>query len=201
MHIFASDLPLKANYLKADDIDFAAWNLAGHDHREEFRNSGNLPARTAWLRAERLQGLKDALATGELLALGIAEGDPDLEISLIPENVFLSPRSRLDSESSQVAGLAVTFLEVRICRASPGSSRVSVNSSSIGRPNHLAITLEAWNALKAEFPGFLELDKSSQNREIRELAARLHPRKFPGQSRIGDSTIRRHRRDNSDLFT
>jgi hypothetical protein len=47
---------------------------------------------------------------------------------------------------------------------------------------------------------FRELKQSSQNFEISEMAARLFPEKFPGNVRIGDSTLRRYRWNNPDWF-
>jgi hypothetical protein len=200
MQLIDPNLSMKDNYIKATDIAFAAWQLAGHDHREEYRNSGQSAARTAWLNSERIEILKDALADGELVALGISPDDPAMEIVQIPENLFFAADLRIDGENSSIAGLSRTFANVRICRVIEKSQRLPANLKSTGRPNHLLLIVDVWATLKAEMPSFVELDKSTQNREIAEMAARLFPAKFPGNCRIGDSTIRRHRRNHAALF-
>lgn len=200
MHVFDPELSLKSNSQKADDIEFAAWELAGHEHREEFRDSGPSAQRTAWLHAERIRMLSDALASGELLALGISIDDPNLAISRIPENLFLSGQLRIDAHSSTVSGLGRQFRDVRICRASAGQKLQVAVSAAGGRPKHLRETLAAWAELKSQMPGFLQMGKGAQNLEIREMVSKLFPMKFPGNARIGESTIRRHRRDHPDLF-
>lgn len=200
MHLFDPDSSLKDNCLKAGDIEFAAWDFASHDHREKFRDSGHSPAQTAWLRSERIRQLQDALADGQLLALGIASDDPALEIVRIPANLFLSSSVHLNGENSSISGMNREFLDVRICRAIPGFRAGPELPKPPGRPNHLGLISRAWIALKSEIPDFHEWDKTSQNREIGEKVAALFPGQFPGKSRPGESTIRRHRRANPELF-
>lgn len=117
MYVFNPALSIKDNYLKADDIQFAAWNFAGEDHQKEYQDCARNPQRTAWLRSERLQLLKEALAAEELLAFGVADGDPDAEIRLIPTSVFLASDLRMDDQELIVAALMRTFREVKVCRA------------------------------------------------------------------------------------
>lgn len=182
------------------DIEYAAWESAGQQHQEEFRNSGNNPSRSAWLVSQRLMALKDALAAGELMALGIAGDDPELAFQIIPANLFLAGNSKIDAHAGSVVGLGRQYQDVHVCRVgAPTHSQAGI-AKSTGRPSHLAIILDAWEALKADDPAFLELPKTKQNLEIREKAKSLFANQFPGQCRIGDSTIRRHRRKNPELF-
>jgi len=156
MYHFDPDLSLKANYRDADDIEFAAWELACHEHREKYRDSGRAPGRTAWLHKERMQALKAALADGELLALGIARGDQFAAITLIPENLFLSPDLQIDGDRSAIFGLGREFDSVRICFGSTAEKILAVSLNGTGRPNHLPVIMAAWAALKAEIPEFLD---------------------------------------------
>lgn len=200
MHIFDPDLSVKANWQCADDIAVAAWDLAGHDHREEFRNSGKLPARSAWLEKERIRSLTDELADGQLVALGMLTSDPSLEFREIPQNLFLSAELQIDPHNSAIAGLGREFSDVRICRAAIGKPAKPLKPNSSGRPSLLTVTKDAWDELKSTNPNFLNTPKSAQNIEIMEKVAALFPAQYPGQSRMGDSTIRRHRREHPDLF-
>lgn len=200
MHPFDAELSLKDNYLKGEEIDFAAWIFADHAHREKYRDSGNSEALTASLAIQRVRALKNALAEGELLALGIAKDDPSLEIRLIPENLFLSTEMQIDCQSSKIVGLGREFHEVRVCGVAAGINALLANSKSVGRPNQLAMIVSAWTALKTDNPEFLNLDMSVQNRDIQEIAAKQNPAKSPGNSRIGESTIRRHRRNHPERF-
>lgn len=200
MHIFDPDLALKANWQSADDIATAAWDFAGHEHREEFRDSGKLPARSAWLETERIRMLTEALADGQLVALGIPPGDASLNFREIPQNLFLSAQLQIDPDNSVIAGLDHEFRDVRICHAPTGNpSRTSTAAS--GRPGLLTVTKDAWDTLKSAKPNFLNMPKSVQNIEIQEMAAAMFPAQFPSQARIGESTIRRHRRKFPALFT
>lgn len=200
MHLFDPNLSLKENCLAADDVEYAAWELAGHEHREQYRDSGNSLPRTAWLHFERMRALKDALVNGELIALGIAKDDPSLEIRQIPENFFLGSDLVIDGDRSSVSAMGREFDHVGICRSIPGQQLQPSPPKAAGRPTHFPAIMAAWDMLKIEIPGFLELDKTVQNREIGEVAAKLFPAKYPGKNRIGDSTIRRHRRKHPKLF-
>ncbi len=200
MHQFDPNISIKANYQKSSDMEFAAWELAGHDHQEKYRDSGQSPQRTAWLHWERIGILKDALANGELLALGIESDDPYLEIIRIPENLFLAADFRSDGDNLSISGAGRKFIDVQICRAIPGIRAISEKVKSNGRPSHLLLIKEAWEKLKSEIPEFLDWDKASQNREIREKVSALFPGKFPGNSRIGATTIRRHRSKHPEMF-
>lgn len=200
MHVFDPDLSLKANWHEADEIDYAAWEFAGHEHREEFRDSGHSKGKSAALNCERTRNLREALADGGLIALGISKDDPELELGRIPSNLFLAADVRFDGPSGTITALGREFSSARICLASVGTQSQSKSPPLAGRPNHLPMVIEAWKTLKAEIPSFLQLDLSVQNREIQEMIAKLFPAKFPGNSRIGESTIRRHRRMNPQLF-
>lgn len=183
-----------------DEIEFSAWEVAGHDHREKFRNCGGSKTRTAWLRAERVRLLKAALAQGELLAIGIAKADPFAELAIIPPNIFLSEDLQIDCANSAISGVSRAFDSVKICRLEHFPEIKIDNQKAIGRPNSLAMIINAWNALKIEMHGFLDWDNSAQNQAIREMAAKQNPTKFIKIRRIGESTIRRHRRLRPDLF-
>lgn len=200
MHIFDPDLPLKTNWQSADDIAFSAWEFAGHEHRENYRDSGRTPARSAWLERERLRMLSDALADGQLVALGISPDDDSLDIREIPKNLFLSAELQIDPYKSAIAGLGREFRDVQICLASAPNPAKASKADSSGRPDYLAIVTAAWDALKSANPDFLNRSKSTQNIELQEIVSRLFPAQFPGNARIGDSTIRRHRRKRPDLF-
>jgi hypothetical protein len=200
MHIFDHKLPIKDNYLEADDIGFAAWDFASHEHREEFRDSGKNLEKSAWLLAERLRALKEALADGHLIALGFAGDDPTLKIHTIPENLFLIGNAQIDLHAGTVIGLGREYQEVHICRVGNVRRWHIDNPKSTGRPSRLSMILEALEVLKQEHPGFLELAKTKQNFEIQQKVSDLFPIQFPGNSRIGESTIRRHRRDSPELF-
>lgn len=200
MHLFNPALSLRDNYLEGEDIEFAAWQFAGHDHREAYRDSGSSIERSAWLRAERLSSLKTALANGELIALGILIDDPAIDICLIPENLFLAGDISLDGHRSSISGMGRNYVDVQICIAPSQAELRTVEPKTTGRPSHLPLILDAWTALKSEIPNFLDWDKSSQNRQIREKVSELFPGKFPGKTRIGSSTIRRNRSQHRDLF-
>lgn len=212
MHVFDPELSMKDNYLKADDLEFAAWDMVGHEHREQYRDSGNDPKQSAWLRFERMKLLQERLTAGELWALGVDDGDPKAEIQQIPISLFLSPDLHIDDQGLILSALGRTYMGVRVCRVNavanlagdvkpdivpPAQTKAAAKA---GRPNQLAMIHEAWLALKAEIPGFLEMAKSTQNSEIQERLKANYPSKFPGKAKIGDSTIRRHRRENPKLF-
>jgi hypothetical protein len=201
MHIFDPNSPLRTNWQNADDVAFAAWESAGHEHREKYRDSGQSPARSKWLERERLGILTDALADGELIALGISPDDNALDIREIPQNLFLSAELEIDAVNSAIAGLGREFRDVRICRASPANPLEASKANSSGRPTLIMIAKVAWDALKSANPNFLNVPKSTQNIEIQEMAATMFPAQFPGKCRIGESTIRRHRRTHPNLFT
>lgn len=184
-----------------DDVEFAAWELAGHDHREEFRDSGKLPQRSAWLRTERMRLLREGLANGAMVAIGMAGNDPNFGLVQIPENLFLSADLRIDGERSSVAAMDREFANIQICLA-PISNKIAKQlPKTLGRPTHLLIICETWEYLKSELNDFINLGKSVQNSEIQEMATKLFPGQFPGNHRIGESTIRRHRRKRPDLFS
>ena len=169
MHVFDPELSLKANYQQGFDAEFAAWHLAGHDHREEFRDSGALPARSAWLRAERTRLLQNALANGELLAIGLEENGSNIDLTQIPENLFLSTELRIDCNLSSVSAIGREFLDIRICKTAIAIAKANLQGKSSGRPNKLLMCEAAWIALKKEIPNFIDLDKTIQNMEIQEI--------------------------------
>lgn len=200
MHQFNPNLSIKDNCLKACDLEFAAWELAGHDHREKFRDSGGSKARTSWLIAERVRTLIDALASGEVIAIGFAKDDPTAELITIPAGLFLSADLQIDPSGETISAIGRSFAGVRICLSDFDIQNHLKKPKIIGRPNLLEMILNAWNALKAEEVGFLDWDNSAQNEAIREMAAKQIPNKFIENRRIGESTIRRHRRLQPDLF-
>lgn len=200
IHKFNRNLSLKANWKSGSDLEYAAWQFAGHKHREQFRNSGQNPQRSAWLKRERRIQLQEALQIGELVAFGIQDGEAELRISQIPEIVFQTNDLNIDWDSSRISALGEQFRDIRVCHTDNVYRSEIRNSRKLGRPSQLAIILEAWNSLKGEIPGFLEMAKSTQNREIQGKLKADYPSKFPGNSEIGESTIRRHRRENPNLF-
>jgi hypothetical protein len=116
MFLFDPNLSLEENYQRADSIDFAAWDFAGYEHREAFRDSGQFKERSASLTLERCQLLKEALAQGQLAAYGIAKGDPTFEIVQIHPNAFLLDSLEIDWNNSQFKSSGFEFQNVRICR-------------------------------------------------------------------------------------
>ena len=144
--------------------------------------------------------LTDALADGQLVALGISPDDDSLDIREIPQNLFLSAELQIDPHKSAIAGLGREFRDVQICRASAPNPAKAPKADSSGRPDFLAIMTVAWDASKSANPDFLNMSKSTQNIELQEMVATLFPAQFPGNARIGESTIRRHRRVHPDLF-
>ena len=200
MHQFDPKLSLKDNHQMGDDVEFAAWELAGHDHREEFRDSGKFPQRSAWLRTERMRLLREALANGALVAIGMAGNDTNFDLIQIPENLFLSGDLNFDGNSSSISAMGREFVNIQICRAQILNPTTKELPKTVGRPNHLSIIQETWEFLNSELHDFVNLGKSLQNSQIQEMAAKLFPGQFPGNHRIGESTIRRHRRERPDLF-
>lgn len=200
MFPFDPNLSLKENWQNADLIDFAAWDFAGEEYRESFRDSGQFEERSAWLIAERLRLLKDALAQGELIALGIVSGDPAFAVVQIPENAFQLNGTQIDRVNSEITASGLEFLDARICRANSRVQSPTIVANSRGRPNFEKEVLAAIDTLKHDKTEFAQLKKSAQNQLISEKAAELFPLKFYGNHRIGDSTIRRYRRKNPEWF-
>lgn len=131
MHVFDPKLSIKDNYLKADYLEFAAWVIAGHEHKEQFRDSGNDLHRTEWLRSERLRLAREALIGGELLALGIADTDPEAEIRPIPVSIFIASDLRMNDQEGVVSALGRTFRDAKLCRANaaePGTHSEDSNA-------------------------------------------------------------------------
>ncbi len=200
MHKFDPNLTIEENHKQADEIGFAAWEFAGHDHRETYRNSGRSVAKAGWLNFERIRKVSEALGSGELVALGVSPDDPNLAITELPRTLFLDEATKISEANSAISGLERNYCNVRICRAKTSNSTSPEKPVPNGRPSHLTLIVKAWAALKEEKPNFLNWDKGSQNREIQGKVAALNPGKFPGSSRIGATTIRRHRSKRPDLF-
>lgn len=200
MYEFDPDLSISENHGEAFDLDYAAWVYAGHDHREAFRDCGPDTQKTAYLRHIRTLDLKEAIASNELIAIGILKKDPQHQHVVISSNFFKSGSTVLNLDNSSANGLGHEYLEIRICGNSVRAATKNPPPAPIGRPNCLQMLRDAWQSLKDENPNFLGESKKNQNSYLSEEVARLFPTKFPGNARVGESTIRKHRRENPDLF-
>jgi hypothetical protein len=200
IHTFDPKMSLRDNWRIGADIAFAAWEYAGHNHREEFRDCGPAPHRTAALAWTRIRELTEALSKGEFIALAVASDDQTAAVIRIPEVTFDASDLRIDHERMTICALGRTYLDVRICKFDAQERTAHAKHQKPGRPDQLAMLLHAWRELKAENPDFMNWPKSRQNAEAQEKVAALYRGRFPGNSRPGESTVRRHRRANRDLF-
>jgi hypothetical protein len=197
---FNPHITLHQNWLAGDEWDFAAWLFASHKHREEFRNSGNNQHKSEILLSLRNRDLKLALAAGQFVALGIDFNDKASDAIKIPITIFNSSDFEIDHKLSTITALDRRFLQVRICKLNLKDGIESTKASKSGRPDLLDQFLAAWSELKSDNSDFLHWPKSRQNREAQERIAKLYPGQFPGNSRPGESTLRRHRRAHPNLF-
>lgn len=188
------------NWRKADDIFTAGWSWISNDLREEYRDSGNSHQRTAWLEAQIAEQIVEALANDLLIALGVEARDSDSVIQLLPPAIFAAGDRQVELHASEISGLGRRFIDVRLLRQGEKSYPHAAKNRRSGRPSIKPLIPDAWGQLKEEAPSFLNWSKTNQNLALRDKIAELNPGLYPGDSKPGESTIRRIRRLDPSLF-
>ncbi len=175
MHVFDPELSIKDNYLKADDLEYAAWQFAGEDHQRDHRNSANDQHRTAWLRSERLKLVREALIAGELLAFGVADSNPEAEIRPIPVSIFIASDLRMNDQEGAVSALGRAFREVKLCRAN--ASELCTDNQIGETPPDASLGKAAKSGRKDTYPlSAMVLRKLFETPTNQHLSAeKLHP--------------------------
>jgi hypothetical protein len=210
MHVFDPSLTIAENCRIADDLSHAAWQFAGEDHKEEYRDCGADPQRSAWLEYVRLQDLKDALVDEEAIAFGIADHDPNIEIRQIPSAIFTASDLRLDGERMTVEALGRTFRDVKVCLAPIAELQTGTGgeisapapdmwpTSKVGRKDTYPLSSMVLHRL-LEDEANRQLSAERLHPEFETAFAKMHPKVPPPSMRTLRKQLQRFRQESAEI--
>jgi hypothetical protein len=218
---FDPSIDLRENWKAAYPLCEAWWLLCDEEQREEYRNSGDNEAKSAFLEKMIKAEVLDLVFYDKLVALGflvspLLENEP----SEIPSTFFRHEYRQVDWEASVVEGPGRRYEQVALCRAAQpadansaadanpdgaiAASSPSSSGTKRGRTPDTRFFEAATRVLMREQADFLEWMQGKQVQEICDIAARDNPGRYRNAARPGRSTVSRfvqkHRKSNWSAF-
>lgn len=128
-------MSLLENWLGAEALSTSVWFWISEDQREEYRDSGQTPQRTAWLEVQMVDQFVEALVDGQLIALGVDAKNPDSEVQILPISIFGAGDLRVDRHANEISALGRRFIDVRVLRSKDEKPPSPLKSGRSGRPS------------------------------------------------------------------
>ena len=191
IHKFDPDASDFENWKYGNNLPDARFYGSLPETRERYRNL-KIPSPN-WVDVEMGFEVADRLKSGELIAFGILSSPETKDHpERLPTTVFHATDLDINWDQSEVKGLNRTYISVKVCHTSEPLLIPDTPTSEKGRPRLDKLFAEAIDALKTDNPHFEDLPLSTMNMDIRNKVAELHPGRYPGNHRPGETTVRRY---------